>query len=78
MSIGKVKWFLDDKGYGFIENLDGGEDVFVHYSILPPSTNGYRTLRKDQYVEFDYEATEKGLAARRVAIIPTPFSTNGK
>lgn len=60
---GTVKWFDDDKGYGFIEQ-EIGEDVFVHYSDI--EQDGYRTLREEQSVEFELEETEKGLAARNV------------
>jgi CspA family cold shock protein len=49
---GVVKWFNDAKGYGFIANEDGGEDVFVHYSALPES-GGYRSLSEGQRVQFD-------------------------
>jgi cold shock protein len=49
---GSIKWFNDAKGYGFIQQEDGGEDVFVHYSALP-AANGYRTLTEGQRVQFD-------------------------
>ena len=49
---GIVKWFNDAKGYGFIQNEAGGEDVFVHYSALPES-GGYRSLREGQRVQFE-------------------------
>jgi cold shock protein len=49
---GIVKWFNDAKGYGFISNEAGGEDVFVHYSALPES-GGYRSLSEGQRVQFD-------------------------
>jgi CspA family cold shock protein len=49
---GIVKWFNDAKGYGFIANEAGGEDVFVHFSALPDS-GGHRTLSEGQRVQFD-------------------------
>ena len=49
---GIVKWFNDAKGYGFIQNEAGGEDVFVHYSALPAS-GSYRSLNERQRVQFD-------------------------
>ena len=61
--VRKVKWFNNEKGYGFIEN-EGGEDVFVHYSAI--KSNGYKTLTEGQLVEFDLIETEKGLQAVNV------------
>ena len=52
MATGTVKWFNDDKGYGFIQNEAGGEDVFVHYSALPEG-GGYRSVKEGQRVQFD-------------------------
>jgi cold shock protein len=49
---GIVKWFNDGKGYGFIQQESGGEDVFVHFSALPES-GGYRSLNEGQRVQFD-------------------------
>ncbi len=49
---GVIKWFNDAKGYGFIQQEGGGEDVFVHFSALP-ATSGYRTLTEGQRVQFD-------------------------
>ena len=66
MAPGKVKWFNDAKGYGFIER-DGGEDVFVHYSSI--SGEGYRTLGEGAVVEFDIEEDNKGPRAANVIII---------
>ncbi|MDQ4107032.1 MAG: cold shock domain-containing protein [Actinomycetota bacterium] len=51
MGRGKVKWFSDEKGYGFIENSEGGEDLFVHYSEI--SGKGFRTLEEGSEVEFE-------------------------
>ena len=60
---GKVKWFNDAKGYGFIEQ-EGGEDVFVHFSAI--QMDGFKTLAEGQVVEFEVQAGEKGLHAANV------------
>ena len=65
---GKVKWFNNEKGYGFIEYNDG-EDIFVHYSAI--LTKGYKTLVEGQYVEFELVETDKGLQAKNVVEIKT-------
>lgn len=63
MQQGEVKWFDDQKGFGFIEQ-EMGEDLFVHYSDI--EQEGYKTLNEGQEVEFEIEETEKGLAAKEV------------
>jgi len=63
MAKGKVKWFNDAKGYGFIEQ-DGGEDVFVHFSAI--QMDGFKTLAEGQVVEFEVQAGDKGLHAANV------------
>jgi len=64
MSTGKVKWFNESKGYGFIEPDGGGRDVFVHYSAI--QGEGYTTLSEGQLVEFDVTQGEKGPQASNV------------
>ena len=64
MAKGKVKWFNDAKGFGFIEQESGGEDVFVHYSTI--QTDGYRSLKEGQGVEYEVEGADKGLRAINV------------
>lgn len=63
MPEGKVKWFNEKKGFGFIEQ-DGGSDVFVHYSAITGS--GFRTLREGQRVVFEVQQGPKGLQAVNV------------
>ena len=63
---GSVKWFNNEKGYGFIENVNG-EDIFVHYSAI--KADGYKTLTEGQIVQFDLIETEKGLQAVNVKTV---------
>lgn len=63
MAVGKVKWFNDSKGFGFIERGDGGE-IFVHYSAI--QGEGHRTLLEGQDVEFDVYEGQKGPEAQNV------------
>jgi len=63
MAKGKVKWFNDAKGYGFIEQ-EGGEDVFVHFSAI--QMVGFKTLAEGQAVEFEVLQGDKGLHAANV------------
>ena len=63
MNKGKVKWFNDAKGFGFIEQ-DGGLDVFVHYSAI--QMDGFKTLKQGQDVEFEIKEGEKGPQAANV------------
>ncbi|MGH8055973.1 MAG: cold-shock protein [Candidatus Entotheonellia bacterium] len=60
---GRVKWFNENKGYGFIEQEDG-EDVFVHYSAI--LEEGFKTLAEGQQVQFEVVKGEKGLQAAKV------------
>ena len=68
MMRGKVKWFNNDKGYGFIKYGDV-EDIFVHYSAI--RTPGYKTLVEGQYVDFELVRTDKGLQAKNVIELQT-------
>lgn len=66
MMIGRVKWFNNEKGYGFIEFKEN-EDIFVHYSAI--EIDGYKTLSEDQLVEFKLIETSKGYQAINVKLI---------
>ncbi len=63
-STGKVKWFNESKGYGFILQDGGGKDVFVHYSEI--KDEGYRTLTEGETVEFELSEGSKGPQAKAV------------
>lgn len=67
MTQGTVKFFSAGKGYGFITAAEGGSDVFVHYSAI--QSDGFRTLREGDAVEFELEDTPKGLRATKVSVI---------
>ena len=64
MATGKVKWFNAEKGFGFIQQDDGGPDVFVHFSAI--QGGGYRSLEEDQAVEFEITQGPKGPQAEAV------------
>jgi CspA family cold shock protein len=63
MTVGKVKWFNESKGFGFIEQ-EGGKDVFVHFSTI--QGEGFKTLKEGDQVEFESTEGPKGLQATRV------------
>lgn len=65
MAFGRVKWFNDSKGFGFIERRDGGE-IFVHYTAI--RQDGHRTLNEGQEVEFDIYEGQKGPEAQNVKL----------
>ncbi len=64
MATGSVKWFNDAKGFGFITQDDGGEDVFCHHTAI--QMEGFKTLREGQKVEFEVTRGPKGLQAQNV------------
>jgi len=64
---GTVKWFSNEKGYGFIEQGDGGADVFVHFSAI--SGEGYKSLTEGQRVSFEVVQGEKGPQASDVSAL---------
>lgn len=64
MATGKVKWFNNTKGFGFIAPDDGSDDVFVHFSSI--QGDGYKTLEEGQAVKFEAEPGPKGLTAKAV------------
>ena len=65
MSTGTVKWFSDDKGFGFITPDDGGRDLFVHFSSI--EGDGYRTLAEGTKVNYEEEQGDKGPKAINVS-----------
>lgn len=69
MSTGTVKWFKEDKGYGFIADDNGGDDVFVHFSAI--LSDGYKTLSEGQKVTFDTESDPRNgkLKASNVTVV---------
>lgn len=70
---GRVKWFNNEKGYGFIEYTDN-EDIFVHYSAI--RQDGYKSLSEGQMVEFKLLETDKGLQALDVTVAKELQTTN--
>lgn len=64
MATGKVKWFNDHKGFGFIQEEQTGKDVFVHHTVI--ESQGYRTLTDGETVDYEAESGDKGLKATRV------------
>ncbi|MFQ6023202.1 MAG: cold-shock protein [Acidiferrobacterales bacterium] len=66
MTTGTVKWFNENKGYGFITPQDGSKDVFVHHSAI--TGTGFKTLAEGQRVTFSIQQGPKGLQAVSVAV----------
>lgn len=66
MSTGKVKWFNQEKGFGFITNDEDGKDIFVHFSAI--NAEGFKTLEEGQIVEFEISQTDRGPQAKNVTV----------
>lgn len=66
MATGTVKWFSNEKGFGFIAQENGGADVFCHFSAI--TTEGYKSLNEGDQVEFEVEQGQKGLQAKNVVV----------
>ena len=64
MATGKVKWFNETKGFGFITPDGGGEDLFAHYTAI--QTSGFKVLQENQSVSFDVVQGQKGLQAANI------------
>ncbi len=75
MPIGRVKWFNNAKGYGFILPDEGGEDHFAHYSAI--KMGGYRSLKAGQAVQFDVQEGEKGQHAINIEPLESESDDSG-
>ena len=64
MPTGTIKWFNDQKGFGFIADDQGGEDVFVHHSTI--EMEGFKSLKEGQAVQYEAEKSDKGVKATKV------------
>jgi cold shock protein len=67
MATGTVKWFSDEKGYGFITPDEGGDDLFVHHSAIVGE--GFKTLAENAKVQYEPEQGQKGLQATNVSLL---------
>ncbi|MGD0768926.1 MAG: cold shock domain-containing protein [Tepidisphaeraceae bacterium] len=73
MATGKVKWFNDQKGFGFIASDQSGKDIFVHHTVI--QAEGFRTLQDGETVEYEAEDGPKGMKATLVRRVPTPTTS---
>jgi|TARA_R110000782_G_scaffold82882_2_gene162801 CspA family cold shock protein len=64
MALGKVKWFNETKGFGFITPDEGGEELFAHYTAI--QTEGFKVLKENQRVSYDIVQGQKGLQASNI------------
>jgi CspA family cold shock protein len=72
MATGKVKWFNDQKGFGFIASDQSGKDIFVHHTVI--QAEGFRTLQDGETVEYEAEDGPKGMKATLVRRVPAPVA----
>lgn len=64
---GVVRWFNDRKGFGFIKASDGGEDIFVHFSVI--DVDGFKTINKGDLVEYELQEGDTGRHASKVVVL---------
>lgn len=74
MATGKVKWFNNAKGYGFIRPDEGGDDLFVHYSYI--NMDGYKSLKAGQAVNYEVREAPKGLHAVDITTVEQALESN--
>ena len=75
MANGTVKWFSNEKGFGFIQPDDGGNDLFVHFSAI--QGQGYKSLDEGDKVEFDVGQGQKGPQAQNVSVVEKAAGASG-